>query len=47
MLINGQASLIDGVFRFALINIGIDVRVMPENLDEALALLFGIHQINF
>ena len=38
MLINEHTSSLDGVFKFAPTNIGIEVRVMPENLDEALAI---------
>lgn len=38
MLINEHTSSIDGVFKFAPTNIGIEVRVMPENLDEARAI---------
>ena len=36
MLINEYTSSIDGVFKAAPSNIGIEVRVMPENVDEAL-----------
>lgn len=36
MLINEHTSSIDGVFKAAPSNIGIEVRVMPENVDEAL-----------
>ena len=38
MLINEHTSSIDGVFKAAPTNIGIEVRVMPENADEALAI---------
>jgi len=38
MLINEHTSSIDGVFKAAPTNIGIEVRVMPENTDEALAI---------
>jgi hypothetical protein len=36
MLVNETSSTLDGVFKASPSNIGIELRVMPENAEEAL-----------
>lgn len=42
MLVNEITSTIDGIFRGSPTNIGIELRVMEENLEEALEILNSI-----
>lgn len=42
MLVNEITSTIDGIFRGSPTNIGIELRVMEENLQEALEILNSI-----
>ena len=42
MLVNEITSTVDGIYRGSPTNIGIELRVMDENLEEALQILNSI-----